>query len=475
MKGQLMSLRVSLAAALLLALSAVGAAADQSNTILGTNAMPGGASFNNTALGYYTLFNNTSLGNTAAGAYALYANTSGFNNAAFGDFSLSNNTTGDANTAVGSFALFVSSAPNGNTAVGSEALYADSTGSDNTAIGLQALYANNTGFDNTATGWETLGNNTGGYNNTGIGAWALFKNTTGTYNAASGPYALYSNNTGQDNTALGPFALRNNTTGTNNIGLGIFGGYNLTTGNNNIELGNPGVRAESNTIRIGKQGTQTATYIAGVSGVVVTGSDVVVAANGRMGVIMSSARYKLDLRDMGETSSKLMKLRPVTFRYKNDEQGTTQYGLVAEEVQRVYPELVAHGADGKVETVRYYELIPMLLNELQKQTNLTAELRYKLRNQTAANQRQAGRIGKLAAQVGTLNTQMAQEKISTRRRIDALQANHDRELRAMQAAFEQRLSALERTTGTGAPAAFRGAGQSSWRSRGYGPYGPRRL
>src|SRR5208282_4747009 len=185
--------------------------------------------------------------------------------------------------------------------------------------------------------------------------------------------------------------------GSNNVSLGYLAGSNLTTGSNNIDIGNAGAGAESNTIRIGTQGTQTATYAAGISGVGVTGAAVEVSSTGQLGIVMSSARYKHDIHDMGGKSSAVLKLRPVTFRYNNDPANTLQYGLVAEEVAKIYPELVTYGPDGKVMTVRYSMLSAMLLNELQK-----------------------------------LSAQMAQEKSSTERRIAELQASHDRDLRAMQ-------------------------------------------
>ena len=158
--------------------------------------------------------------------------------------------------------------------------------------------------------------------------------------------------------------------GGSNIALGRDAGLALTTGNNNIDIGNVGVAAETKTIRIGTQGTQTATFIAGISSTMVTGDAVLVSSTGQLGMMVSSARYKRDIHNMGNASDALMKLRPVTFRYKQDPQGERQYGLIAEEVARVYPELVSY-ADGKVVTVHYHELVPMLLNEIQK---LSAEV-----------------------------------------------------------------------------------------------------
>ncbi len=157
--------------------------------------------------------------------------------------------------------------------------------------------------------------------------------------------------------------------------MGVNAGYNLTTGNNNIDIGNPGIAGDGNAIYIGTQGTQKATYIAGITGSFVTGVDVLISSAGRLGVASSSARYKKDISNMGDSTDGLMKLRPVTFRYKSDQQGTKQYGLIAEEVDQVYPELVFHDTDGKIEAVRYSMLTSMLLNELQKQREQIAALK----------------------------------------------------------------------------------------------------
>jgi hypothetical protein len=178
--------------------------------------------------------------------------------------------------------------------------------------------------------------------------------------------ALHQNTTGGSNTATGFHALLTNTTGSNNTALGSAAGQNLTTGSNNIDIGNTGVAGESGTIHIGTQGDQTTAFGGGIFGSMVTGDAVVVSNSGQLGIVMSSARYKHDIRDMGSSSEALMNLRPVTFRYTNDPSQQRQYGLVAEEVARVYPDLVSHDADGKVVSVHYHELVPMLLNEIQK-------------------------------------------------------------------------------------------------------------
>src|SRR5262249_30768985 len=187
-----------------------------------------------------------------------------------------------------------------------------------------------------------------------------------------------SSTTGSFNTADGVGALAGNTTGGSNVALGWQAGLGLTTGSNNIMIGADGTAADDRVIRIGTQQVQTSTFIAGISGSAVTGADVVVNGSGRLGVMVSSARYKKDIKDMGGTTDALMKLRPVTFKYTNDDLGNIQYGLVAEEVEKLYPELVTYDANGKVETVRYSMLTSMLLNEVQKQNQQISQLRAQL-------------------------------------------------------------------------------------------------
>jgi endosialidase-like protein len=165
--------------------------------------------------------------------------------------------------------------------------------------------------------------------------------------------------------ASGWEALQNNTTGSNNIAVGLQGGLHLTTGSNNIDIGSTGVAAESDTIRIGAA-TQKATFIAGIFGTAVTGSAVVVSSTGKLGVTVSSERYKTAIAPLGTNTEKLQLLRPVSFHLKTDPNGVVQYGLIAEEVNEVYPELVIRDEKGRIDGVRYDELAPMLLNEMQK-------------------------------------------------------------------------------------------------------------
>jgi len=309
-------------------------------------------------------------------------------NTAYGTDALSHNTTGTDDSAFGFSALFQNTTGSGNTATGWYALYFNTTGYNNTATGIAALEGNGTGIGNTATGVGALANNGKGKTNTAAGWQALYFNS------------------GNDNTAIGAFALQDNGSGSSNIAIGVEAGLYLTTGSNNIEIGNQGNAAEANTIRIGAEGTQTATYIAGIFDTSVTGGcAVMVASTGQLGCVTSSARYKRDVRDMGDSSDKLMKLRPVTFLYKADETGARQYGLIAEEVEKVYPELVIHDADGKVETVAYHMLPAMLLNEVQKQARSNQQLARQLEQkdeQIATLQRQVVAIQQKNAQIEDL-------------------------------------------------------------------------
>jgi hypothetical protein len=206
-------------------------------------------------------------------------------------------------------------------------------GIENTATGENSLYSNTTGADNTANGINALFSNTMGTANTATGGSALYSNSGGIYNTANGEDALYSNTSGSGNVAVGYRALLNNTTGSFNFALGYNAGVNLTTGINNIDIGNPGVAGESKAIRIGKQGTQTATYIAAISGATVpTGVAVIIDTNGHLGTTTSSERFKDSIKPMDKTSEAILGLQSVTFRYKHelDPEGIPQFGLVAD-------------------------------------------------------------------------------------------------------------------------------------------------
>jgi len=301
------------------------------------------------------LGNNTGRNNTATGLEALFSNN-GSNNTATGTFALFDNTTGFNNTATGFSALLSAGSGNNNTADGQNALRG-------TVSGI-------TGSNNTAAGVNALQNDTSGNGNTGTGVAALESNSTGGFNTATGFSALFSNTTGSNNTAAGLNALQNNTTGSNNIALGQSAGANLTTGNGNIDIGNAGVAGEAKTVRIGTTGTQTNAFIVGISGATVpTGVTVIVDSSGHLGTITSSVRHKEAIKPMDKASEAILALQPVTFRYKKDLDPASipQFGLVAEQVEKVDPDLVTRDDQGKPYTVRYEAVNVMLLNEFLKE------------------------------------------------------------------------------------------------------------
>ena len=253
--------------------------------------------------------------------------------------------------------------------------------STNVVIDINGYYAPPTDLEsNTALGSGAMDSsnfNTPGDLNTAVGYQAMYSNTIGGYNTAVGSLALYANTNGFGNTAIGSTALQN-ATGQDNIAIGNLAGSSLTTGSANIMIGNQGTPTDDSTIRIGTY--QTSAYIAGILGNTLTSAaNVVINANGQLGVqsAPSSRRYKEEIHDMGDASGGLLRLRPVTFHYKKpnaDGSKPLEYGLIAEEVDAVYPELVVRGPDGQVETVQYSKLPAMLLNELQKQDEMIRKL-----------------------------------------------------------------------------------------------------
>jgi Chaperone of endosialidase len=323
----------------------------------------------------------------------------GFNNLYLGTGAGNPGTsTGNRNTALGETALSSNTSGSDNTAVGSDACLSNTNGDSNTAVGSFALYANTTGDVNTAVGSGTMPSNTTGSANTALGVNALNLNTTGGSNTAVGFQALFGNTTASNSTAIGSNAL-GNSSGTGNIALGRLAGFNITSGNNNIHIGNSAPGNESNTIRIGN--TQTATFLAGVNGVTLSsGTEVFVDSSGRLGTITSSLRFKEDIRDMGEASRDLMKLRPVSFHYKaghDDGSRLPQYGLIAEEVAQVYPDLVQYDDQGKPFTVRYHAINAMLLNELQKQQEVVEDQRAQIGSLKSRLEEQEARLERLEA------------------------------------------------------------------------------
>jgi trimeric autotransporter adhesin len=319
-------------------------------------------------------------------------------NTFLGEDALINNPfTGTSNTAIGGFALTSNTDGAANTAIGSAALFSNTIGSDNTATGVFALRGNTTGNFNTATGQN-----------------ALLENTIGGYNAAIGYNALDANTTGNLNTAIGVGALGGNTIGSNNIALGFGAGARLATGNHNIYIGDAGSGGgESGKIRIGTDGMQNSTFIAGISGATVSdGVGVIVGANGKLGTVVSSMRFKDEIRPMDKASEAILALKPVTFRYKHDldPKSILQFGLVAEEVEKVNPALVARDEQGKPYTVRYEAVNAMLLNEFLKEQRKVQDLEANDMQQQNAIKALTAMVKEQAAQIQKVSAQLEASK-----------------------------------------------------------------
>ncbi len=343
--------------------------------------------------GRYNLFsgyqagysNTTGLANTFYGLQAGYSNTNASYNTFYGADTAFSNTTGSQNSFYGALAGVNNTTASNNTFVGFEAGQANTTGTPNVFVGWKAGLNNTTASENvfvgTASGSSNISccnafvgdeaglNNTTGTYNAFFGRDAGLDNIDGSYDTFLGHWAGVGNTHGIVNTFVGNLAGYSNTTGSYDLFLGAYAGYNNTTGNYNIYVSNQGIGAESNTIRIGDT-NQNAAFIAGIYGVNNGGAPVYINSNGQLGTSSSSRRFKENILDMGDSSSKLFQLRPVTFFYKpqyDDGSHLQQYGLIAEEVAKVYPEMVASDKDGQPYTVRYQLLAPMLLNELQKE------------------------------------------------------------------------------------------------------------
>ena len=338
--------------------------------------------------------------NTAEGADALLNLSSGIANTAVGNNALRQNTTGSWNVALGSGTLASNITGNFNMAIGTDAL-TKNTANFNLAIGFRVGFMNTTGNHLTGIGAGALQNNTTAGFNTAIGADALHDNTIGGGNTAIGADALTGNTIGGGNTAIGSGALLNNTTGNDNIALGDAAGLFLATGDNNIDIGNNGVTGDSGTTRIGS--FQGAIYLAGIAGQIVGagGTTCYVDNDGKLGVFLSSRRFKTDIADMGAASEALLALRPITFHYKPelDKTCTPQFGLIAEEVAKVNPDLVTRDAKGELTTVRYEAVNAMLLNEFLKEHKKTEELEATVASLITTVKEQAAQIQKVSAQL----------------------------------------------------------------------------
>src|SRR5438477_359791 len=305
--------------------------------------------------------------------------------------------------------------PGGNTAEGQSALLGRTTGLYNTAVGIYSLLSLTDGNFCTGVGAGTLLANTGD-SNTATGAGALLSNTTGTNNTADGTFALFFNTEGSLNTAVGRDALLQNTTGSGNIAIGIAAGTNITGGDNNIYIGNVGLAGDSTTTRIGFAKVTQRTFIDGIRGVTTginNAVNVVIDSAGQLGTVSSSRRFKTDIRPMDDASGSILALKPVTFRYKSQKDAKPQFGLIAEEVAQVNPDLVVRDENGAIYTVRYDAVNAMLLDEFLKehkriedQQATIAELKSTVAQQqkgmetlTAQLKEQAEKIEKVSAQI----------------------------------------------------------------------------
>jgi Chaperone of endosialidase len=298
------------------------------------------------------------------------------NSAAENVSALNLSTTGSGNTAHGWFSLFSNTAGSSNTADGFRALYSNTTGNLNTAFGSEALVSNTDGINNSAFGWKALASNIQGLRNTAHGLEALTANTTGSENTATGASALQSNTSGYDNTAVGSGALPFNTTGTYNTALGTFAGSNVITANDVICIG----------ALVGGENVSNSCYIGSIFGQTSTnGIPVFINSDNKLGTVTSSMRFKEDIKAMDKASKALLALKPVTFRYKKeiDPIGTSQFGLVAEDVEKVNPDLVVRDKEGRPYSVRYDQVNAMLLNEFLKEHRRVEAQQIKIEKQEA--------------------------------------------------------------------------------------------
>jgi trimeric autotransporter adhesin len=340
----------------------------------------------NTAVGWYSLWADAEGSfDTATGAGALLFNTSN-NNTAFGAVALLFNTTGTDNTAVG-FNTLVCNNADKNTAIGADALSGNTTGEENTATGTFTLPSNTEGSDNTANGFAALISNITDAN-TAIGARALFANTANG-NTAVGDHALFNNTTGTNNAAVGLSALANATSGGENTALGPGAGATQSTGSGNVYIGTgvPGVAGENG-----------ACYISSIFGQTsAAGTQVFINASNKLGT--STSYFKENIKPMDKASETLFSLKPVTFRYKKeiDPAGMSQCGLVAEEVEKVNPDLIVRDKEGKPYSVRYDQVNAMLLNEFLKEHKKVEELEGAVASLAATVKEQAAQIQKVSA------------------------------------------------------------------------------
>ena len=330
-------------------------------------------------------------------------------NLAEGQNALLSLTTGEWNTALGVLALWKDTDGNNNTAVGTAALLLNTTGDRNTAVGAGALVLNVTGGSNTAVGTAALQNSTSlNGRNTAVGDTALGANTIGAFNTAVGTGALQSNINGIANHAVGYNALGDNTSGGGNTAIGHAAGSNATTGNGNVYIGSG---------MDGVAGEAFHTYIKNIDTDTVLGAQVSVnTATGRIGHLASSRRYKEDIKPMDKASEALFALKPVTFRYKKeiDRTHALSFGLIAEEVAGISPDLIIRDRDGKPESVRYDQVNAMLLNEFLKEHKKVQDLEVTVAQQKKGMEMLTARLKEQAAQIQKVSAQVEMSKPATK-------------------------------------------------------------
>ena len=355
--------------------------------------------------------------NTAEGDGALLGVTTGAFNTAAGFLALGGNTTGSFNTALGAGTLLVNQVGS-NTAIGAGALLSNTIGFGNTANGAFALFSNTTGLTNVANGYQALFSNTTGGRNTAIGTGALLSNTIGTENTATGLGALATNATGVANTANGVNALVANTTGSGNTAMGDNALAFNTAGHGNTALGDgagSSVTTASNVICLGSLGANVTNscFIGNIRGITTANNNaipVLVDSAGQLGTLSSSLRYKTDIKPMDKASESILALKPVSFRYKVHKDTTPQYGLIAEQVAEVDPNLVVRDNNGEIYTVRYDAVNAMLLNEFLKEHQALVEETHKVEQQGAMIARQQEQIDALTAGLHKVSAQLELSK-----------------------------------------------------------------
>ena len=355
---------------------------------------------------------------TAEGCNALKFLTTGLGNTGIGWYSLYVNTTGSFNTGVGAGALALNNADS-NTAFGAAALLFNTTGFSNTAVGAATLINNTTGVENTAIGGGALSANTEGLDNAATGFVSLSHNTTGGANTADGSGALFNNTTGEFNTAVGQGALQANTTGSANVALGVGAGGSVTTAENVICIG----------ATVGGANVSNRCYIGNIRSAT-TGNNnaipVLIDSAGQLGTISSSRRFKKEIKPMDKASEAILALKPVTFHYKSDKTNTPQFGLIAEQVAEINPDLVVRDENGEIYTVRYDAVNAMLLNEFlkehrkgelqdlkaQEQQNEIDALKAELKEQKALIQKVSARLAAASPSRGGLEMNKAAPQVA---------------------------------------------------------------